>query len=251
MTVVAVLADPPREGLVLPAVSATAPVSEADAVSLYRAMLGDVVRAVERSGADLLVNYRSDDLLPDEFVTETAAEAAVRGVVAEALSDPSAARYEVQVGSTPSARVGNTVTHLLREEDERTAAFVRPTAAFLTRSAIDEAAMKLRGARTVLGPAPDGRVSYAGFADPIDFADALGAGELETLTDRTVQAGGSVDFLPFAPVIETGRDLQTAVPTIRARVTGERWVPERTAAVLGEWGLRTEATADGTELVRE
>jgi hypothetical protein len=244
MTVVAVLADPPREGLVLPELSRTAPISPAEAATLYRAMLQDVVLAVDRSGADLLVNYRPDESLPDEYVTGTASEAAVRAVVAEALADPSTARYERQVGSTPSARAGNTVTHLLREEGERTAAIVRPTAPFLTRAHVDSAAMKLRNAGVVLQPAPDGRVGYAGFAAPIDFEGTLGDGALETLTDRGRAADLGVDFLPFVPVVETGSDLKSALPLLGARVTADRLVPERTARLVAEWGLGVEY-ADG------
>lgn len=240
MTVVAVLADPPREGLVLPELSATAPISQPEAAALYRAMLQDVVVAVDRSGADLLVNYRPDESIPDEYVTETASEAAVRAVVAEALADPSTVRYERQVGSTPSARAGNTVTHLLREEGERTAAIVRPTAPFLTRAHVDSAAMKLRSAGVVLQPSLDGRVGYAGFADPVDFAGALGDGELETLTDRARAGDLEVDFLPFVPTLRTASDLRSALPLLGARAAADRLVPQRTAALVAEWGLRVE-----------
>jgi len=52
MTVIAVLALPPREGLVLPALSETSPLSPAAASELYEASLVDTIRAIDRSGAN-------------------------------------------------------------------------------------------------------------------------------------------------------------------------------------------------------
>jgi hypothetical protein len=251
VTTIAVVADPPREGLVFPDLPATSPLSAAEATRLYGALLRDVLVAVERSGGDLLVNYRADDDLPAAG-PDADAEAEVRAVAADALEDVTDARFEVQVGSTPSARAGNTLAHLLREEaDVRTAAVVWPTAAFLTRSVVDEAAMKLRSSATVLGPSTDGRTYYAGFSEPIDYADAFADGSLETLTTRTVEAGGDVDFLPVQPTIETGADLLTALPLLRARRAAGRIVPRHTAAFVEEVGLRVAGAGDDRRVVRE
>jgi glycosyltransferase A (GT-A) superfamily protein (DUF2064 family) len=241
MTVVAVLADPPREGLVLPRLVETSPLSAAEAADLYAAMLGDVAEAVQRSGGDLLVNYRPDDLLPDEYVPEdAAAEAEVRAAVAEALGDLSEVRFEVQVGSSFDARAGNTVTHLLRDEGETTAAVVRPESAFLARSVVDSAAMKLRRSPVVLGPAPEGRVYYAGFREAVDFDGAFAPPALSTLVGRARDAGRDVDLLETRPVIARGRDLHTAIPYLTAAAAAERVVPPRTAAAVEASGLAVE-----------
>src|SRR6056297_3465882 len=101
MTTVAVLADPPVEGFVLPEL-AGGPLDETEATALYTAMLSDVCRAVEASGAELLVNYRPPEQVPDGVDPE----AAVREPLETVLDAPGDARYEVQVGSTVSARVG-------------------------------------------------------------------------------------------------------------------------------------------------
>jgi len=246
MTTVAVMADPPVEGFVLSDL-AEGPLTDSERTALYTAMLSDVCRAVEASGAELLVNYRPDEQVPDGVDSETA----VRETVSEALDAPGEARYEVQVGSTPSARVGNTVTHLLEREGVKTAAAVDPTAPLLTRQLIDSAAMKLRSSAVVLGPTTDGRVYYAGFAEPVDFEDAYDTPAVETLTDRGKDAGWNVDFLPTTPVVETPADLRTAVPLVRARHRSERVVPPRTTALIEEFGLRVQAGPDGPELVRE
>ena len=242
MTTVAVLADPPVEGAVLPEL-AGGPLDESEATALYTAMLTDVCRAVEASGAELLVNYRPADQVPDDVDPKSA----VREPLDAALDAPDAARYEVQVGSSHAARVGNTVTHLLEREGVETAAAVTPTAGLLTRQLIDSAAMKLRSAGVVLGPSTDGRVYYAGFADPIDFEEAYATPAVQTLTDRAMDADLGVDFLPTTPVVETGADLKTVVPLLRARHRAERVVPPRTTTLVNELGLRV--TADG--LVRE
>ncbi|MFC5973011.1 hypothetical protein ACFPYI_16885 [Halomarina salina] len=235
MTTVAVLCDPPREG-VLSTLADTSPLTPAECTDLYTAMLGDVCRSVETSGGELLVNYRGDD----------EAQAELRGVVRDALSDPDEARFEVQVGETFAGRAGNTATHLLDGEEVISAAVVEPTAAFLGRSHIDNAAMKLRSSEVVVGPATRGRVYYAGFTDPIDFDGAYTPPAVETVTDRGLDADHDVDFLPVLPVVEEGRDLAEALSLIRARQRAGRIVPERTTDVLDDLGLTV--LADGSDL---
>ncbi|UIO98738.1 hypothetical protein Hbl1158_09290 [Halobaculum sp. CBA1158] len=238
MTVVAVLADPPRPGLALPDIAESTPLSATDTADLYAATLKDTLRAVERSGGDLLVNYRPDDLLSDEHVTDTSSEAELRALAGEALEDVTDARFEQQVGSTHSARAGNTATHLLREEGVDSVAVTRGTTPLLTRTVIDSAAMKLRGNQTVLGPSTRGRTYYAGFTAPIDYEAAFEGPELETLVDRAGDAGHRVEFLPTHVGVETAADLRDLLPVLWSRIAAERVVPERTATFVHEHGLR-------------
>jgi len=251
MTVIAVFADPPRPGLVLPELAESSPLSAAEAADLYAASLKDTFRAAERSGGELLVNYRPDELLPDDHAGEESPEAQLRALAADALADPGEARFEVQVGSTFAARAGNTVTHLLDREEVQSAAVVPGTAPMLTRKDIDSAAMKLRRNEVVLGPSERGRVYFAGFTDTIDFADAFATPAVETLTTRGVDAGHEVEYLPRETSVEAGRDLLSLVPTLNARVAAGRIVPEHTATLLREWGLRVVEKDGDPTLVRE
>ena len=251
MTVIAVLASPPREGLVLPALSETSPLSTAAATDLYEALLADTFQAIDRSGAELLVNYPTSDQLPAAHRTDTEPVAELRAIAADALDAPSEARFEPQVGSTFSARAGNTVTHLLREEEAASAAVIRGTAPLLSRTVIDEAAMKLRTNDVVIGPAAEGRTYYAGFTEPIDFADVFGTIELQRLADRAADSDLSTAFLGSLPVVETGADLRTLVPQVRASVSAERIVPERTATFIHDHGLAVVDGDDGFELVAD
>lgn len=247
MTVVAVFADPPRPGLVLPELAETSPLTEAEAAELYTALLKDTMDAIERSGGDLLVNYRPEDLLPDEYAGtgDADAEAEVRAIAADALEDPSSARYEVQVGSNFSARAGNTATYLLREEGVQSVAVVRGTAPFLMRSTVDSAAMKLRTNPVVLGPSSDGRTYYAGFSEPVDYAEAFQTPELETLVARANAADVDVGFMPMQPSVQRGADLLSVVPMVRSRWQANRIVPAHTAEFVVEHGLRV-VSEDGT-----
>lgn len=249
MTTVAVLCDPPRPGLVLTELVETSPLTDTEAAGLYAVMLQDVVRAVEDSGGDLLVNYRPEESLPEVHRTDEESESAVREVVEPAVTDPGTVRFERQVGSTFAGRVGNTVTHLLDREGVDTAAVVKPTAAFLARSQVDNAAMKLRRSEVVLGPANQGRVYYAGFANTIDFEGAYMSPAVRTLTDRAVEAGNEVDFLPSLPVVETGADLASALALLEARERAGKPVPSSTAACLDDLGLDV-VEDDGLMLVR-
>jgi hypothetical protein len=251
VTVVAVMLDPPRDGLVLPDLPASSPLSVADATGLYRAMATDVLRAVEASGGDLLVNYRPDDLLPAEFQNEESAEAEVRALAAAALDDPDDARFEVQVGSTPSARVGNTITHLVEREGATSAAALRPDAPLVTRKEIDGAAMKLRRSEVVLGPSERGRVYYAGFADTIDFTDALATPTIETLVDAARDADLAADFLAQHTRVRTGDDLATVAALVRARQRADRITPTATADYLDDLGIHVSDDDGEPALARE
>lgn len=236
MTTLAVLADPPRPGLVLPRLSP--PLDPDGAATLYAASLADTFRAVARSGGDLLVNYRADDDLPSAFRGEESAETAVRSVAHEALDDLADVRFEVQVGSTFAARAGNTVTHLLREEGVDSVAILDGTAPFLTRPAIDAAAMKLRTSEVVLAPASRGHVAYAGFTAPIDFEGAWTPPEVATLADRAIDSELDVDFIERQPVLRTATDLATVVAEVEARRRAGRHHPPATAAAIDQLGLR-------------
>lgn len=240
MTTVAVLADPPQKGAVLEGLVDDV-VTEAQAVTLYRAMVGDVCEAVQTSGAELLVNYRPADQLP---VDVDDPEDALRSVVEDALDDTDDIRYEVQVGSTFAARVGNTVTHLLEREEVQTAAAVTPVAAFLGRQHVDSAAMKLRRSGVVLGPTTDGRVYYAGFTDPIDFTDAYDPPAVESLVERAGEADLDTDFLPMLPTLETAHDMQTVLPLLRARTAAGSRIPFRTASVISGLDLDVDRNRD-------
>jgi hypothetical protein len=227
----------------------TSPLDADEAAALYAAACRDVASAVERSGGDLLVNYRPADALPPDH-RPADAERAVRDAIEPALDAPDAVRYEVQVGETFAGRAGNAVTHLLDEEETTTAAIVEPSAALLTRQAIDTAAMKLRRHPVVLGPATRGRVYYAGFREPIDFGRAWDQPATATLVDRAGDAGLEVDFLPYQPVAATGEELAELAALVRAREAGGRLVPEHTAGWLSDAELTVVRTDTGLGLER-
>lgn len=237
MTTVAVLAAPPREGAVLRPLVEESVVTESQAVRLYRAMVGDVCESVHVSGAELLVNYRPADQVP---VDVDDPEAELRALVEEALGDPDDVRYEVQVGSSFTARVGNTVTHLLEREAVQTAAAVTPAAVFLGRQHVDSAAMKLRRSEVVLGPTTRGRVYYAGFSKPVDFTDAYEPPAVESLVESATDADLAADLLPMLPTLETPDDLGTVVPLLDARAAAGLPVPSRTASVLADLELDSD-----------
>jgi hypothetical protein len=239
MTTVAVLADPPDHDTVFPGPVANGVLSGDEAADLYAALLGDACRAVEASGGDLLVNYRSPDDVTDEEARERVASA-----VTPALAAPDAARYEVQVGSSRSARVGNTVTHLLEREGVRSAAVLDPRVALCERRHVDSAAMKLRQSEVVLGPAYGGRVWYAAFTEPVDFTDAFDGPPLGTLTRRGRAAEFDVDFVETLPLVESERDLASAVAQVRARVHAGKPVGPETADAVAALGLDTDEAGD-------
>ena len=249
MTVIAVLAVPPRPGLVLPKLVESTPLSEQAAAEFYEATLRDTLLAVDRSGGQLLVNYLPNDELPDEHHTEIDPAAELRSIAADTLGDVSNVRFEPQVGSTVSARVGNTITHLLETEGVSSAAVVFGTAPLMSRLIVDSAAMKLRTNEVVVGPATEGRSYYAGFSEPIDFAESFAGVDLQRLTDRAADAGVETEFLQLTPRIETREGLLSFVPLLRARVAAERIVPEYTAEFVYDHGIDVVDGADGPELI--
>lgn len=235
--IVVVPVDPPRTGLVLQSlVESTSLTSEA-ATTLYEASVVDVLRAGAASGGDLLVNYRDDATLPEAFA-DGDPESEVRNLVAAALEDPEEVRFERQVGSNRSARVGNTVTHLLEREGATTAGVLEPTVPLVSRSEIDGAAMSLRRYDVVLGPSSTGRTYLAGFAEPVDFTDAYAVPEVATLARRTADAGLHLGFAPTLPSIATESGLCATIATLAARAVADRPGAAATAAVVDDLGLR-------------
>lgn len=272
MTVVALLADPPRAGRCLPALVEEDVCTAAEAADLYGAMVQDAAVAVARSGGDLLVNHPpasdfqatrdpdaestdvagsddvadSDDVAGSDDDTGTGPvdpEAALRDLLGDVLAqvdgidDVDDVRFEVQVGATGAARIGNTVTHLLEAEGATSAAVLRPTAPLVDRTVIDAAAMKLRRNQVVLGPATEGRIYVAGFTDPIDFEDALAPPPVETLADRGAGADLGVGFEAVSPLLETPGDVGTVLPLLRARERTAQPVPAATARALDRIGV--------------
>ncbi len=222
--------DPSRDRTPLPGLKDV--LSPADRRRLYEAAAGDVARSVADSGGDLLVNYRERE--DGNGGSEEAARDVLAGVgLAEA-------RFERQVGSTRSARMGNTVTHLLREEGEASVGVLEPTAALLGRTEIDGAAMKIRRNGAVLGPAPDGAVYLAAFGEPIDFTDAYAPPALATIARKAAETESGIGFAPMLPTIETEAGLRSTVAGIEARRAAGRPVPEATAAAIDDLGLATD-----------
>lgn len=253
MTTVAVLVDPAEDRAALSPCVEAGVLTESEASDLSGAMARDVCAAVEASGGELLVNYAPLDADGGDVDgdADKEAERAARNIVADGLSDPGKARYEVQVGSTRTARIGNTVTHLLEGEGVQSAAVVDPAAALLERRHVDSAAMKLRGSAVVLGPAPGGRVWYAAFREPIDFTEAFEPPAVRTLTDRARDEGHEVDFLERNPVVETPADLAELVLELRTRQRAEKWVPSHTAAAIEDLGLGVVSDDEGLRVARD
>lgn len=238
MTTVVVLAEPPREGTVLQELTPT-PLSEAEAVTLYRAMLADVCGAIQHGEADLLVNYPTEAQGYEED-----AEAQLQECLSAELPDSDTIRYEPQVGQTYAGRVGNALTHLLESEDKRMVAVAEPTAVLLGREQIGSAAMKLRSHEVVLGPSDRGQLYFAGFTERIDFTDVYTHPAVETVTQRALAADLSVDYLPPSPRVERPADLATVAAIVSARAAAGRNVPERTRQALEEIGVEHETGLD-------
>lgn len=245
MTVHALLADPPFEGLVLPMAST---LSEAQAARLHAAMVKDTMRNVEGTGGELLVNYPPAAAIPDGIGAEQTPEAALRELAAAALDDPDEVRFEVQVGDAFAGRAANTAEHLLEEEGVATVAILDGRAPTLLRTALDSAAMKLRRNEVVIAPAAGGRLAYIGVSEPIDFARGLRPPEVESIATVAADAGYSIDFLPVHPLVSSEAELATLVATVRARRRADRFAPDHTAAVIDELGLHVAET-DGRRTV--
>ncbi len=248
MTTVAVLCDPPRPGAVLTDLVDSTPLSPDEAADLYAALTEDTVRAVVDSGGDCLVNYRPDGS-SDPDTSNGTVESELRAVVADVV-DPDEVRFEPQVGETFAGRAGNTATHLLETEEASSVGITRPEAAFLARPEIDGGAMKLRSTDAVLAPSPGGRVYYAAFGDPIDFADCYAPPAVATLTDRVLDAGLDVEFLETKPYLETPGDLADVVTTVRTRRKAGGLVPPALAEWVDESDLVVEATDEGLAVAR-
>lgn len=249
MTVHALVVDPPRPGLALSELVSTgrstgAEIEPLGAATLWEAMLRDVALAVENCGGDLLVNYPTESQLPEAHRSGEDPATELYAMFDPVLGDLDDVRFEPQVGSSYGARVGNTVTHLLREEAADSVAILDGRAPTVDRTVLDSAAMKLRRNEVVVGPSPGGGVAYLGLTDTFDFEGAWQAPALETLVDRAVDADHDVDFLPMHPSVDGPVGLASVVSVVEARRAAGRRFPEHTAAAIDSLGLRIDD--DGT-----
>ncbi len=234
--IVVVPVDPPWDGLALPSLVETTPLTESEASLLSEAATADVLRAAAASGGDLLVNYRDEGTLPDDVDVGEEPEDAIRDLAADALEGLEEVRFERQVGSTRSARIGNTVTHLLEREEVGTVGVLEPTASLVGRSDIDGAAMGLRRHDVVLGPSSGGRVSlrvyrYDRLRRGVRDAGALDAGT----PDPGGRAGPRVRARDS--LRGDGVRLCATVAALEAREIAGRPGGEATAATIEELGL--------------
>ena len=188
--------------------------------SLEEAATVDVLRAADRSGGDVLLTHPEDDQSTAETLTERAG-----------LEEP---RLESAVGGSPSARLGNVVTHLLEREDASAVGVFDPATALLERTHVDGVAMALRRHEVVLGPALGGGWYSCGFTEPVDFTDVLAERPLVTLTDRGTAAGRSVDHAPILPTVATDTGRETTRAIVESRSMAGRSVPAATAKHLAE-----------------
>lgn len=235
------MAEPPRSG----SLPELADVLDPDGRRrLATAFLRDAVRAGELAAGELVVVVRDGS---DVGHDEAAAQSAVRSAL-EPIEpvDPEGVRIERAVGSTESARLGNTVTHLLEQEDASSAVVVWPGAPMLGRADLDEAAMKLRQHDVVLSPAGTVGIAVAGFTEPIDFTECLDAEPLLTLTDRALDAGQTVDFIGDQVRVTDPDSLAALRARVRTRMRAERLVPPHTTAALDALGVRI--TGEGTDV---
>lgn len=229
---------PPHESLIPSPLYEDTDLSPSAATDLYRAMAADVCRAVAASGGDLLINYRDEDTLPAD-VAETVEdpEAEARALVVDALGDAEDVRIERQVGSSRSARVGNTVTHLLEREDVGTVGVLEPTAALVGRTEIDGVAMSLRRHDVIIGPSQGGDVYLAAFSEPIDFTDVYDETPVAAVATRAQEDGLDVGFAPRVPTVTDESGLMGTSAEVVARRVANRPVATLTGALFEELGV--------------
>ncbi|MFW6383989.1 MAG: hypothetical protein ACOCZC_01155 [Halodesulfurarchaeum sp.] len=249
MTTVVLLPEPPVEGVACASLVKNSALTDADGVALYRAMLGDVLETLAGSTVDVLVNYPTAEDIPAGADADP--ESDLRAIAGKAMGPDrfEDVRFEPQVGSDFSAKAGNAITHLLREEEVQSAAALRPCVPRLVRSIVDEGALKLRRADVVIGPGPRGQVFFAGFSAPIDFAEAFADRPVETLTRRAREADLDVDFLRQRTILDRPSDLIGTLSRLQADVLAGKPVPERSWKTVQERGIdvRDGEVVSGTD----
>ncbi|WP_254862850.1 hypothetical protein [Halovivax gelatinilyticus] len=215
----------------------------AEANELYAAAVTDVICSAESSGGSVLVNYRGRA----SDVDGRDGAAAARSFVSDGLDDPDAVRFEPQVGSNRSARIGNTVTHILTREDASSVGILSPTAPLVRRPEIDGVAMSARRNEVILGSNGVGGLYLSAFSEPIDFTDAYRPPAVASVARRASEAGLGVGFAPAVATIDTEVGLAATIATIQARRSASKPIPTETARVVSDLEVTTH---DGRSLSR-
>lgn len=243
MTTVVVLADPPVEGIACENLVEQTELTPADGLALYEAVVADTMATLERSTVDILLNYPQADAVPGD--TDVDPKARLRELAATAMSPDrfEDVRFEPQVGSNFSAKAGNAITHLIRDEGAQSAAVLNPCVPRLARSIIDEGALKLRRADVVLGPAARGEVYFAGFSELIDFTDVFETRPVETITREAAGNDLAVDFLRGREGLFEPADFESVVSRLNANTLAGKPLPEQFWETVQEREIEVQ---DGT-----
>jgi hypothetical protein len=139
------------------------------------------------------------------------------------FGEDAAVRFERKVGSSRSARVGNTVTHLLEEENAQSVGVLEPTVPLVNRTEIDGAAMSLRRHELVHGPLGD--------YEPADVLRQVARKALDLLRQRQhamdyrrirVEAGRTTMLPPRGSRVAFVADPPTGLHRVRASFTRDR-----------------------------
>lgn len=254
MTTVIVLADPPVEGVACNELVEQTDLTPSDGLALYEALVADTMATLERSTVDILVNYPQADAIPGD-AEDIDPKARLRELTANAMTPDrfEEIRFEPQVGGNFSAKAGNAITHLIRDEDAQSATVLDPCVPRLARSIVDEGALKLRRADVVLGPAARGDVYFAGFSDLIDFTDVFETQPIEAVTREAIANDLAVDFLRTREVLSTPADLRGVLTRLNANTLAGKPLPEQFWKTIQEReielrdGKITSAAAEATD----
>lgn len=242
MTTVAVLVEDSSKRTLLSDLVERNVLSRGETGDLFEAMVRDVIGTVDRSGGEVVVAARTDDVDLGGTDPHGETDESLRHRFGEAVEGE--LEVEVSGESDRASWIEAVLRSLLDRPGVETAAVVPASVPMLERTHVDGAAMRLRRSSMVLGPDHRGGTFYVGTDGSAAFGGGLDPSVEVSLVREARRRGSEVDFLPVVPTVRGGRDLRWLVGHVEALRAAGRRVPARTAAWID--GVGATMTDEGT-----
>lgn len=250
MTTVAVELPPRNASRIASALARSTALSVTEASDLLLHVAKDAIRAVDRSGGDLVM------LVPPEASSEEVfgwedPRAEARRLAEEVITAETAPTVFEPPESEARRSIAAVLSSLFRSTSAASAAILRPITPLVQRRHLDAAAMRLRTHDVVIGPSTGSRWYFAGVSDELTLPVAGADEHLTTLALAANETDRSLDLLPILPGVLTDRGLAGVVSILEASLLAEKDVAPATHGWIDEVGLRSDPTDPDAPLRRD
>lgn len=231
MTAIGILGLPPDSASIVSNLRDTTALEIEQIQSLVAGVTQDTARAAFESGGEPLVVVPKDPgagIIPNGSPdVRTYLESILEPVVPE---NDSIQWYEHD--AAPGRSLNTVLDGLAEVSNAASVAVIAPLTPFVQRRHVDTAAMRLRSADLVVGPATDGCGYFIGRHRDRAGADWSGTADLDGVVSAAQDTGEEVDWLPILPSIGQQSPMEPLRSILQLAAVAEKPVAPATRSWL-------------------